>query len=131
MPRHDLIPPEQRLEEGRILREIFLAYQKDNSGISQDRFCADHEINQGQLQRWFSGARQIPEHRLIQLSKAMGFDPRRVRPSLQETMDDLADVTATASLELATRWQRLSPAQVQEALRFLDLLERAGDPSSR
>jgi hypothetical protein len=131
MPRLDLIPLAQRKSEGLALRRQWATYQAEHHGMTQDRFCAEHGINQGQLQRWFSGARQIPEHRLIQLARIMGFNANIVRPSIQATAEAMNAVTNIAIRELEDRWGRLSLAQQREALRFLDLLERAGDPTGQ
>jgi len=131
MPRLDLIPLPQRKREGLLLRKQWQLYKARHDGLSQDRFCAENGINQGQLQRWFSGDRQIPEHRLIQLAQIMEFDASLIRPSIQQTAKDISSVTNIAIRELEARWGRLSPSQQNEALKYLDLLERAGDQSGQ
>jgi len=131
MPRLDLIPLPQRKREGLLLRKQWQLYKARHDGLSQDRFCAEYGINQGQLQRWFSGDRQIPEHRLIQLAQIMEFDASLIRPSIQQTAKDISSVTNRTIREFEIRLGRLSLSQQQEALKFLDLLERAGDQSEQ
>jgi hypothetical protein len=54
-------------------------------------------INKGMLQQMFSGKSPIPFETLLELSIEMGFDPRAVRPEIDDTIDRL--ITAIQGAE--------------------------------
>tara|TARA_R110002153_G_scaffold191269_2_gene344244 strand:- start:11415 stop:11786 length:372 start_codon:yes stop_codon:yes gene_type:complete len=82
------ISDSRRVIEGIALKSEWDKYKAENR-VTQDQFCAKMGINQGMLQQMFSGKSPIPFETLLELSIEMGFDPRAVRPEIDDTIDRL------------------------------------------
>jgi transcriptional regulator with XRE-family HTH domain len=73
----------KRAEGGRL--KVIWERKKASIGIKQESFCSAMGLNQGMLQQMFSGKSAIPLETLLNLSIALDFDPREVRPSTSVT----------------------------------------------
>lgn len=78
------IPESVKKAEGRRLKAIW-ERKKASDGIKQESFCAAIGLNQGMLQQMFSGGSAIPLETLLNLSIALDFDPKEVRPGIETT----------------------------------------------
>ena len=78
----------QKKAEGARLKKIWLEKIKP-TGITQEEFCAAIGLNQGMLQQMFSGKVAIPLDTLLDLSLAIGFDPRDIRPDIESVLNKI------------------------------------------
>lgn len=82
MPRPTTGEAVRRQEAAAIQLEYFRA---KNAGrvLSQAQLAEELDITQGAIAKWLTGCAPIPDKWLLWLGKRLGFDPYRVRPSLE------------------------------------------------
>jgi hypothetical protein len=85
MPRK-VISVEQRKREGAVLKLLWERYL-EQSRRTQTSVVEELGINPGQPSNWFNGIKPIPVPKLLKQAQLMGFDPRIVRPQLEEELD--------------------------------------------
>ena len=76
---------EQKQEEGRRLKAAWQRH-RDRTGETQEKFCERIGMNQGLLQQYFRGKTAIQIENLMDMAIEMEFDPREIRPSVQQLL---------------------------------------------
>lgn len=84
MPKK-LIPADQRKREGAVLKLYWERYL-ESTGRTQASVIEELGINPGQPSNWFNGVKPIPTAKLMAQARLMGFDPKIVRPQLEEEL---------------------------------------------
>ena len=121
------MPKAQREAEGIKLKVLWARYG-EGAGYTQTAFCDSLGWNQGQLQQWFSGKTPIALDKLLDLSLALGFDPREVRPELQATLDKLlVSFKGRNNARLKGQLASLSPPARESISSLLQALEDLRD----
>lgn len=121
------MPDAQKKAEGEIIKRLWLDLG-EAKGFTQTEFCDSLGWNQGQLQQWFKGKTPISLEKLVNLSLALGFDPREVRPSIQSLYDRLGIAfLGHDNQQLTAQLDSVSP-EAKESIRFLlEALEELRD----
>jgi len=88
MTRKKQFSDSQKKAEGIRLKKIWLEKIKPN-GVTQLEFCDAIGLNQGMLQQMFEGKVGIPLDTLLNLSLAIGFDPREIRPDIESVLNKI------------------------------------------
>lgn len=73
---------EQRKEEGARLKAYFRSAQLREPDLTQKSLAAGIGVTQGLVGQWMRGSTTIPDRRVLWLSKRLGFDPVKLRPSI-------------------------------------------------
>jgi len=80
----------------------------EQSNRTQASVLEELGINPGQPSNWFNGVKPIPARKLLAQAQLMDFDPRLVRPELEEELDLwLSTRKAAIDLALEKRIQQL------------------------
>lgn len=114
------IPQAQKDEEGRRLKQMYEKLKQER-GITQDKLCAAIDLNPGLLHSYFTGKKPIPLDTLLDLAKEMDFDPREIRPNLDEFAGKLLSAMRMAGSDGLI--DQLSPAYKRQAIDYIQYLK--------
>lgn len=120
--------PEEKLREGQLLEAELLHAQDLDKSISQESLAHEMGISQGNFSQWITGRTSIPDRRLIWLGKRLGFDPKKVRPSLTNysaaTVADDREKMILEAYRLDADFRRTVDAVAEMSPFYKSLLQR-------